>query len=130
MLAPITYCFKPCKVYSYYKKQLLQKCCPCSNILLSHLQLEIIMHWKEFKWSFSLLKCNENKMIKNKSHIVYGLFEVSTKNRTENFCNNVLCALMQFSVLFWLIPRSTKKISYSFLKWLDNDDDYYKYFCF
>ena len=41
-------------------------------------------------------------MIKNKSHIVYGLFEVSTKNRTENFCNNVLCALMQFSVQFWL----------------------------
>ena len=44
-------------------------------------------------------------MIKNKSRIVYGLFEVSTKNRTENFCNNVLCTLMQFSVSFWQLKK-------------------------
>ena len=43
------------------------------------------------------------------------MIEVSTEKRTENFCNNALRALMQFSVLFWLIPRSIEKIFDSFL---------------
>ena len=44
------------------------------------------------------------------------MIEVSTEKRTENFCNNALRALMQFAVLFWLIPRSTEKILHSLLK--------------
>ena len=44
------------------------------------------------------------------------MIDVSTEKRTENFCNNELYALMQFSVLLWLIGQSTKKILDSFLK--------------
>ena len=44
------------------------------------------------------------------------MIEVSTEKRTENFCNNALRTLIQFSILFWLIPRSTEKILDSFLK--------------
>ena len=44
------------------------------------------------------------------------MIKVSTeKKRTENFCNNALRALMQFFVLFWLIPRSTAKYLIHFL---------------
>ena len=55
-------------------------------------------------------------MIRNKSKFFFQLIEVSTEKRTDNFCNNPLRALMQFSVLFWLIPRSNEKILDSVLK--------------
>ena len=47
--------------------------------------------------------------------IFFQLIEVSTEKRMENFCNNVHSTLIQFSVLFWLIPGSAEKILYSFL---------------
>ena len=46
--------------------------------------------------------------LRNESNF-FRVIEVSTGKRTENVCNNALRALMQFSVIFWLIPRSTKK---------------------
>ena len=38
------------------------------------------------------------------------MIEISTEKRTENFCSDALSASIQFSVLFWLTPRSTEKI--------------------
>ena len=45
------------------------------------------------------------------------MIEVSTRKITENFSNNSLRALifMQFSVLFWLIHRSTEKKYLTFI---------------
>ena len=56
-------------------------------------------------------------MVKNESNI-FSDDKLSTEKRTENFCSNTLSALIQFSVLFWLTPRTTEKILDSFLKYL------------
>ena len=56
-------------------------------------------------------------MIRKKSNI-FSVYQGITRKRTENFCNNALRTLMQYSVLFfWLRPQSTeKKILDLFLK--------------
>ena len=54
------------------------------------------------------------------------LIDVSSEKETDNFCNDALLALMQFSVLCRLIIRSTEKIldfksNLETLKCIDND---------
>ena len=66
--------------------------------------------------NISILKSIENEMIKN-NLTSFSVDRAINKKRAESVCNNALhvLALMSFSVLFWLISRSTEKILDSFL---------------
>ena len=61
----------------------------------------MVVFFVEIEW-----KLNDKKKIL----YFYWLIEVSIKRGLENSWNNALPVFMQFSILIWLIPRSTENI--------------------
>ena len=71
------------------------------------MRIRVTDFFVEMKW-----KINDKK----KTYYFFSVDRGINRKNPENFCNNAVRALMQFSFPFWLILRLTEKFLDSFLK--------------